>query len=152
VDPVQLGEAHPHPGRLLGHLELEQLLDREDEDELVVLEGEVVDPLGVRDRLPPGLGLHVLLEARVQVADDRLEADHVLAMQVDDQAQHPVRRRVVRAEVDLQQVLGAAQVLGDREQGRGRRGDARSLVDPRPLGGDGHYSSPEKRTGSPPIG
>ena len=41
------------------------------EDELVVLEGEVVDPWRVGDRLPPALGLHVLLEARVQVADDR---------------------------------------------------------------------------------
>jgi hypothetical protein len=42
-----------------------------DEDELVVLEGDVVDPLRVRDRLPPRLLLHVLLEAGVQVADHR---------------------------------------------------------------------------------
>ena len=58
-----------------GHLQREQLLDREDEDELVVLEGDVVDPLRVRDRLPPRLLLHVLLEAGVEVADDGPDAD-----------------------------------------------------------------------------
>ena len=69
VDPVQLAEQRAHPGRLRRHLDLEELLDREHEDELVVLERDVVDPLRVRDRLPPRLLLHVLLEARVQVAD-----------------------------------------------------------------------------------
>ena len=49
----------------------EQLLDREHEDELVVLERDVVDPRRVRDRLPPRLLLHVLLEAGVEVADHR---------------------------------------------------------------------------------
>ena len=87
---------------------LEQLLDREHEDELVVLEGDVVDPLRVRDRLPPRLVLHVLLEAGVQVADDRAQADDALAVEVDDEAQHAVRRRVVRPEVDLQDVFGVA--------------------------------------------
>ena len=38
VDPDELAERHPHPGRLARDLELEQLLDREHEDELVVLE------------------------------------------------------------------------------------------------------------------
>src|SRR6266566_3994977 len=59
-----------HPRRFARHVQAEQLLDRENEDELVVLEGQVVDPLRVRDRLPPRLLLHVLLEAGVQVADD----------------------------------------------------------------------------------
>src|SRR5438067_4036623 len=45
-----------------------------------------------------------LLEAGVQVADHRAQADDVLAVQVDDQAQDAVSRRVVRPEVDLQQV------------------------------------------------
>ena len=67
-------EAHPHPRRLLGRLEAEQLLDREHEDELVRLEGEVVDPLGVRDALPVRLLLHRLLEAGVEVADHGLDA------------------------------------------------------------------------------
>jgi hypothetical protein len=152
VDPVQLGQAHPHPGRLLRHLEPEQLLDREHEDQLVRLEGEVVDPLRVGDRLPPALLLHVLLEAGVQVADHRAEADDVLAVQVDDEPQHTVGRGMVRAEVDLEQVFGAPQLLGHLQDRRDRRRDARPLVDPGALRRDRHYSSPEKRTGSPPIG
>ena len=152
VDPVELAQERPHPPRLLGRLHVEQLLDGEDEDQFVVLEGEVVDPRGVRDRLPPGLGLHVLLEAGVQVADHRAEADDLLPVQVDDQAQDAVRRRVVRPEVDLEQVLALAELLGDLEDRRDRRGDVAPLVDPRALDGHRHYSSSEKRTGSPPIG
>ena len=45
VDAVQLAEERAHPRRLRGHLELEQLLDRADEDVLVVLERDVVDAL-----------------------------------------------------------------------------------------------------------
>jgi hypothetical protein len=105
VNAVQLAQQHPHPGRLLRRLHLEQLLDREDEDELVVLEGEVVDPLGVRDPLPPGFLLHVLLEAGVEVADHGLEPDHLFAVQIDDQTEHAVRRGVVRPEVDLEDVV-----------------------------------------------
>ena len=148
VDAVQLAQQHAHPGRLARYLDPEQLLDREHEDELVVLEDEVVDPPGVRDRLPPRLLLHVLLEARVQVADHGVQPDDGLAVQVDHEAEHAVRRRMVRAEVDLEDVLG---VRRDLEDGRDRRRDARALVDARALGCQ-HYSASEKRTGSPPIG
>ena len=100
VDPVELREQHAHPGRARRHLDAEQLLDREDEDELVVLEGDVVDPRRIGDRLPPALLLHVLLEAGVQVSDDRRQPDDLLAVQVDDEPQHAVRRGMVRPEVD----------------------------------------------------
>ena len=79
----------------------------------------------------------------------------VLAVEVDDQAQDAVRGRVVGPEVDGQDVLEV--VLGriDLEHGRDRAGDTRPLVD-LGAGDDGHlpavYSSPEKRTGSPPRG
>jgi hypothetical protein len=151
VDPVQFTEERPHPARLLGNLHAEELFDREDEDELVVLERDVVDPGCVRDPLPVRLGLHVLLEARVEVADHRLQADDALAVQVDDQSEDAVRRGVVRPEVDLEDVPRLAEGGIDLEHGRDRRGDARALVDLRP-GGDRHYSASEKRTGSPPSG
>ena len=93
----------------------EELLDREHEGELVDLEGEVVDPLRVRDGLPPRLLLHVLLEARVEVADDRLDALDALAVQLDDQPEDAVRGGVVRPEVDLEDVVVLA-------EGRGRPG------------------------------
>ena len=150
VDAVQLGEQRPHPDRLRRHLDAEQLLDRHHERELVRLERDVVHARRVRDRLPPGLLLHRLLEARVEVADDRLEADDGLAVQLEDEPEHAVHGRVVGAEVDLEDVRRAAELLGHLDHRRDRRGDARSLVD---AGGcDGHQTSSEKRTGSPPIG
>ena len=129
----------------------EQLLDREDVDELVVLVRDVVDPRGVGDPLPVRLRLHVLLEPRVEVADDRLDPGDVLAVEVDDQAEDAVRRRVVRPEVDGEDVVEVVLGRVDDELRRAGRGDPRPLVDPR-LGDDGHQRSPEKRTGSPPSG
>jgi hypothetical protein len=153
VDPVQLAEQRPHPAGLFRHLEVEQLLDGKHEDELVVLERDVVDARPVRDAFPPRLVLHRLLEAGVEVTDDRADSDDLLAVEVDDEAQHAVRRRMVRAEVDLKDVAGLLELRRHSEDRRNRRGDARPRVDSL-RGDDGHdrYSSPEKRTGSPPIG
>ena len=83
----------------------EQLLDREHEDEPVVLVRDVVDPLRVGDALPPRLLLHRLLEAGVQVADHGGDAGDVLAVEVDDEPEDAVRGGVVRAEVDRQDVV-----------------------------------------------
>jgi hypothetical protein len=140
VDPVQLAEEHPHPRRLRRDLEPEQLLDREDEHELVVLEGEVVDPRRIRDRLPPRLLLHVLLEPGVEVADHRRDPDDVLAVEVDDEPEDAVRRRMVRAEVDGEDVVALADLVGHLEHGRHRLRDPRAFVDPRALGRDRHVS------------
>ena len=148
-------QAGAHPRRLRRRLEPEQLLDREHEDELVVLEREVVDPLRVRDRLPPRLVLHVLLEARVEVADHGLEPDDVLAVQVDDQAQHAVRRRMVRPEVDRHHVAGRAHARRGRAAPSGPgSGSACPRRSPRACARvrSPSYSASEKRTGSPPIG
>jgi hypothetical protein len=88
----------------------------------------------------------------VEVADDGGEADDLLAVEIDDEPEDAVRRRVVGPEVDLEDVALLADVVGDLEDGRDRRGDARPLVDPRLLDDRQRYSSPENRTGSPPIG
>src|SRR5207302_6063091 len=113
VNTVQLAEQHAHPRRTRRDLDREQLLDREDEDELVVLERDVVDPLGIRDRLPPRLLLHRLLEAGVKVADDRSESDDLFAVQIDDEAKNAVRRRMVGSEVDAEDVLALLQLTRD---------------------------------------
>ena len=120
VNAVELAQQRPHPARLLGDLHFEQLLDRQDEDELVVLEGEVVDPRRVRDPLPPRLVLHVLLEAGVEVADHGAQSDDLLAVQVDDEPEDPVGGGMVRPEVDLEQVLALAQLRGHLEDRRRR--------------------------------
>jgi hypothetical protein len=86
----------------------------------------------------------------VQIADDRLQADDRLAVELDDETEHAVHGRVVGAEVDLEDVRLAAAFLGHLDHRRDRRGDARALVD---AGGrDRHQTSSENRTGSPPIG
>ena len=58
-----------HP---LGHLDAEQLLDRQAERQAVRLRAEVVHPLDERDDLLPLLLLGGLLDAGVQVADGRV--------------------------------------------------------------------------------
>ena len=152
VDSVELGQRHARPGRLARCLELEELLDGQHVEELVRLEGDVVDPRRVRDRLPPRLRLHVLLEPRVEVADDRADARDRLPVEVDDQPEHAVGRGVVGPEVDGQDVVERVQLGVDLEDGRHRLRDARPLVDPL-RGDDGHrYSASENRTGSPPSG
>ena len=53
--------------------------------------------------VPPCMYVSVLaglLHAGVQVADDRLAAQHCLALQLEHQPQHAVRARVLRAHVD----------------------------------------------------
>jgi hypothetical protein len=66
---------------------------------------EVVHPLDDRDDLPVGLVLGRLLDAGVDVADDRLQIAHDLALERHEQAQDPVRRGVVRAHVERQQLM-----------------------------------------------
>ena len=155
VDPVQLREQHAHPRRPGRDLDVEQLLDCENEDELVVLERHVVDARRIRDRLPPALLLHALLEAGVQVADDGGEPDDFLAVQIDDQPQHAVRGGMVRPEVHREDVLRRPQVFAHLEHARDRRGDTRSLVDLRTLGSDRHLflsakiGPARRRSGSP---
>jgi hypothetical protein len=131
VQAVELREERAHPRGLARHVDAEQLLDRKHEDELVVLERDVVDAWGVRDRLPPRLLLHVLLEARVEVADHGLQADDRLAVELDHEPEHAVRRRMVRAEVDFEDVARVAQLLRHGQDRRHRRRDARPLVNRR---------------------
>ena len=140
--------AHDRAAR---HLDAEELLDREDVEELVRVERDVVDARRVRHRLPPRLVLHVLLEAGVEVADDRADARDRLAVEVDDEAEHAVRRGMVRPEVDAEDVLEPVLLGVDLEDRRHGLRDARPLVDARGRE-DRHQSSSEKRTGSPPSG
>ena len=71
---------------------------------------QVVGAVGERDDLVVVPVLAQLLEAGVQVADVRHHPDHGLAVQLHHQPEHPVGRRVLRADVD-QHVLGAEIVL-----------------------------------------
>ena len=108
--------------------------------------GEVVHPLDERDGLPIRLVLAVLLDAGVDVAHDRLEVDHGLALERDEEAKDAVGRRVVRPEVhrhqlllELQRLLGVGPLddrgadhlgrgAGDDVAAVGRRGAAHVAV------------------------
>ena len=150
VQALQLGEERADPLAAARHLEAEQLLDAHHVHELVAEERVVVGPGRVRDRLPVRLLLHVLLDARVHVAELVVQADDGLAVERDHEAQHAVRRGVVRPEADLHQVRVADRAAAART-GVGQSTSAgvcpacaRSIV--------ATQTASENCTGSPPIG
>ena len=84
----QIGDAH-------------QLLDRLDEAEVVGGRGDVVHAVRVRDALRIRHVLEQLLGPAMEVADDRLGLDDPLAVDLQKDPQHPVRRRMLGTEVLL---------------------------------------------------
>ena len=77
-----------------------EFLDREGIGNVVRQRGEIIQPVRVRDKL---VVLHVLgdlLVAAMQVTDMRRRFRHDLAIQLQLEAQHAVRRRVRRAHVE----------------------------------------------------
>ena len=81
-------------------LEAEQLLDRQHEAVLHAHRRAIIEPVEVGQRLGVGLVLDQLLGAAVEQADVRVDALDDLAVELHDQAEDAVRRRVLRAEVD----------------------------------------------------
>jgi hypothetical protein len=66
----------------------------------------VIEPVGERLDHRVGAMLAELLHAAMQVSDHGPQALDLLAVEMEHQAQHPVRRRVLRTHVDLH-LLGA---------------------------------------------
>ena len=110
VDARQLGQQHPQHRGPLGDLAAEQLLDRQRVGQVVAQRIQVVHPIGQHDALDVGLGLEGLLDARVQVADDRPAVDDDFAVEHQLEPQHAVGRGVLRPHVDREQLalVGAA--------------------------------------------
>ena len=67
---------------------------------LLVHRRDVVEPVEIRDRLQIGLVLDQLLGAAMQQADVRIDALDDLAVELQHQAQHAVRGRMLRPEID----------------------------------------------------
>src|SRR5207249_11841355 len=95
------------PGR---GLDPEQSLHGQAVGNLVEERGRVVGSRDERDTLLPRPVFGVCFDARVQVADDRPARDDVLAVELQDQPKHPVRRGVLRAHVDDHGLLANAEV------------------------------------------
>ena len=98
-DARDLVEHHADVLRAHRHVDAEQLLDRQAVGVLVAHHRHVVEPVHVRQRLDVGARLGELLGRAVQQADVRVGALDHLAVELEHQAQHAVRRRMLRAEV-----------------------------------------------------
>jgi len=100
TDPRQLAADHADHLASRGHADPEQFLDGQRETDIGRQRAQVVHPIRVRNELQIGAVLRDLLHAAVQVADVRHAVDHTLAVELEHQPQHAVRRRVRGAHVD----------------------------------------------------
>ena len=73
---------------------------RQTEGVLLVDRRHVIEAVEIRDRLQVSFVLDQLLGAPVQEADMRIDTSHDLAVQLEHEAQHAVRGRMLRAEID----------------------------------------------------
>ena len=83
----------------IGSLDAQQAFDGQDVGVLVAHHRHVVEPVHVADRLVEGLRLGELLGTPVQQPDVRVGLLHDFAVHLQHQAQHAVRRRMLRTEV-----------------------------------------------------
>ena len=98
-DPRDLVEHHADVLRAHRHLDAEQPLDRQAVGVLVAHHRHVVEPVHVRQRLQVRLVLGELFGRPVQEADVRIGALDDLAVELEHEPQHAVRRRVLRPKI-----------------------------------------------------
>ena len=98
-DARDLIEHHADVLRTLGRHDAEQALDGEHVGVLVAHHRDVIEPVHVADGLVERLRLGELLGAAVQQPDVRVGLLDDFAIELEHQAQHAVRRRMLRAEV-----------------------------------------------------
>ena len=67
--------------------------------------GAIIEPVEIRHALQVGLVFEQLLGAAVKQADMAVDTRHDLAIKVHDHAEHTVRSRVLRAEVQRELAL-----------------------------------------------
>jgi hypothetical protein len=82
------------------HGDAEQLFRRQAERVLLIHRRDVIQPVEIRNRLQIRLLLDQLFGAAMQKPDMRIDALDNLAIQLEDEPQHAVRRRVLRPKVD----------------------------------------------------
>ena len=87
------------------HCDAEHALDRQREGVLLVHRRDVIEPVEIGHGLEIGLVLDQLLGAAMQQADMRIDALDDFAVQLQHEAQHAVRRRVLRPEIDRELVV-----------------------------------------------
>jgi hypothetical protein len=105
-EPVDLHHHDADQPGTLGDLHTEEPLDAQGERGLVEHGAEVVGAGQERDRLGPGAVLRVLLDARVQISDDHPSVGDGLPFQFQDEPEHTVGGRVLRAHVEHEPFFG----------------------------------------------
>ena len=113
ADAGQFGKQH---AQVLGadrHRHIQQLFHRQHVAVLHAERGAIVQPVEIGQRLQIGLVLDQLFGAAVEQAHMRVDPLDDFAIKLHDHAQNPMRRRVLRAEVDG--------VVGDDFIASGRR-------------------------------
>ena len=79
---------------------------------LLVHRRDIIEPVEIRDRLQIGLVLDQLFGAAVKQADMRIDALDDLAVELEHQAQHAMRGRMLRPEIDGEIAFGWARSSG----------------------------------------
>ncbi len=98
-DARDLGEEHADHLGARRRIDAQELLDRQRVGVLLAHRRDVIEPIEIRHRLEKGLVLDQLLGAAMQQPDMRIGALHHLAVHFEDEAQHAMRRRMLRPEI-----------------------------------------------------
>jgi hypothetical protein len=101
-EPPHLAEEHADQLAALGDCQPQKLFRRQAEGMLLVHGRDVVEPVEVAYRLQVGLVLDQLLGAAMQKADVGIDALHHLAVELQHETEHPVGRRMLGPEVDVE--------------------------------------------------
>ena len=121
-DPVELAGEDPDVLRPSRHLQVEELLEGEHRAPLVEERADVLEGVHLADDLVVVGVLAQLLDAAMEVAQDRVEVDDLLAVDLEDDAQHAVGGGVLGSHVEEQlAVLEGVELLlalgpGDRDR------------------------------------
>ena len=110
---ADFGIEHANDRSAARHLNARELFDRQTERVLLVHRRDVVEPVEIRDRLQIGFVLDQLLGAAMQQTDMRIDALNDFAVKLQHEAQHAVRGRVLRAEIDRERALFFRRRVGE---------------------------------------
>ena len=132
-DPVELRGEHPDVLGAARDLDVEQLLEAQDRAPLVEQRADVFERVDLADDLVVVGVLGELLDAAVEVAEDRVEVDDVLALDLEHHPEHAVRRRMLGPHVEehlaVAERVELGLALGSRRVGRDGLEDAGLLVE-----------------------
>ena len=98
-DAGDFGKHHANILRARRRRDAHQLFDRQRESVLLAHRRYVIEPVEIGDRLQIGLVFDQLLGAAMQQADMRVDALDDLAVHLEDEPHHAVRRRMLRPEI-----------------------------------------------------